>query len=66
MGHRALPFNCAKRHGQLCQSDAFGTIFQPVRKQEKEKSDLCLQGFHVVFEMTAPLLHWNREQTTNF
>jgi hypothetical protein len=51
---------------RLCHDDAFGTVFQPAEKPQNQKSTLCLQGFRAVFEMTALLLHWYREQTTNF
>jgi hypothetical protein len=60
------PPNCAKRHNQLCHIDAFGTVYYHLYMRTKHNSILCLQGFRVVFGIAAPLLHWNREQTTNF
>jgi hypothetical protein len=50
----------------LCHCGAFGATFRGLQNGLKLNLVICLQCFHAVFEIAAPLLHWNREQTTNF
>jgi hypothetical protein len=50
----------------LCHYGAFGATFRGLKNGVKLNLVLCLQGVRAVFGIAAPLLHWNREQTTNF